>query len=68
MKFTSSLVMESFSIFRSISSLQILIKSPKIEKYAQIIFFFKEKSFCWKVNIFFTKILRNLPNWKIKTI
>jgi hypothetical protein len=31
--------MESFSIFRSISSLQILIKSPKIEKYAQIIFF-----------------------------
>jgi hypothetical protein len=35
--------MESFSIFRSISSLQILIKSPKIEKYAQIIFFFLRK-------------------------
>ena len=53
MKFTSSLVMESFSIFRSISSLQILIKSPKIEKYAQIFFFFFKKSrFVGKLTFF----------------
>jgi hypothetical protein len=56
MKFTSSLVMESFSIFRSISSLQILIKSPKIEKYAQIIFFFFKKSpFVGKLTSFLQK-------------
>jgi hypothetical protein len=48
--------MESFSIFRSISSLQILIKSPKIEKYAQIIFFFFKKSpFVGKLTSFLQK-------------